>query len=56
MFVIMREEFRLVRGHINIHRAIGLASFASEAKIERVLHAFVAPAIFSQGIVVEHFP
>ena len=56
MFVIMREEFRLVRGHINIHRAIGLASFAREAKIKRVLHAFIAPAIFPQRIAVEHFP
>src|SRR5438874_1351587 len=56
MLVIMRKELGLVRRHIDVHRAIGLAPFAGETKIQRVLYAFIAPAIFPNQIAIEHFP
>src|SRR5215217_482422 len=56
MFVVMREELGLVRRHIHMHRAIGLATFAGEAKIKRLLHVFVAPPAFHKFLVIQHFP
>jgi hypothetical protein len=43
--VIVREELRLVGGHVHVHRAVALAPLAGEAEVERVFHGFAPPSI-----------
>ena len=41
--VVVGEELGLVRGDVDIDRAVAFASLARHAEIERVLHRFIAP-------------
>src|SRR5436190_23938559 len=52
-FVVMREELRLVRRHVDIHRTFALASLAGKTEIERVLHVLVLPSAVER-IALEH--
>src|ERR1043166_6629753 len=52
---IVRQKFGLIRGHIDIYRAIAFASFTGQAEIKRLFHTFVAPTI-CQEVAVEHLP
>src|SRR5207244_5458107 len=42
-FVVMRQEFGLVSGQVDIDRALALTALAGEAKVERLLYVFVLP-------------
>src|SRR4051812_1724179 len=46
-------EFGLIGGHVDIDRTIALASLAAEAKIERFLDGFAAPAILDR-VATQH--
>ena len=52
--VIVRQELRLVRGHVHLHRAIVLAAFARQAEVERFADRLVAPAALDH-IAADHF-
>src|SRR5262249_50397525 len=41
--VVMSNEHGFVRGHIHVHRALALTSFACKTEIERFLHRLVLP-------------
>src|SRR5579859_1415987 len=51
---MMSEEFCLVRRHVDVHRAFGLAGFAGEAEVERVFDVAALPAAV-QRIAAQHF-
>src|SRR5215831_12416529 len=51
----MGQEFGLVSGHVDVHRAIAFASLAGEAEVESLLDVLVAPALCDH-IAVQHFP
>ncbi len=47
--VVLGQELRFVGGHVHLHRALGLAGFATQAEVERfvdglALEAFVRAA------------
>ena len=44
-FIEVREELRLIGCHIDADRALALAGFTGEAKVERFLDLFVLPLI-----------
>jgi hypothetical protein len=50
----MREELSFVSGHVHRDRAIALAAFAREAKIQRLLHVLVAPPV-GDYVAAHHF-
>jgi hypothetical protein len=43
--VVVRKEFRLVRGNIDVRRALGFARFTREAQVERLLDVLLLPAV-----------
>ena len=43
----MREELGLVRGHVDVHRAVALAPLAREAKVQRLLANAGWPSILA---------
>ena len=43
VFIVVRQEFGLVRRHIDIDRTISLAAFAGQAEVERFLHFLALP-------------
>src|SRR5581483_5481833 len=46
--VVLGEELRFVPGHVHLHRALGLAGFAAEAKVERFVHGLALKALFTE--------
>src|SRR6476646_9229716 len=52
---VVRKKFGLVGRHIDVHRAIAFAAFASQAEVKRFFDVFVAPA-FSDDAAVQHLP
>src|SRR6185437_5469949 len=53
LLIVMRHEFRFVRRNVNIYRTLALASLATQAEIERFLHALVLPPGF-QFFALKH--
>jgi len=51
--VVVREELGLVRGHVHVDRAVGLAALAGEAQVEGVLHPLVLPPV-ADDLALEH--
>src|SRR5260370_2359522 len=45
VFIIVREKLRLVCRNIHICRALGLAGFARQTQIQRLLDVFIFPAV-----------
>src|SRR5207248_2621071 len=45
-FVIMREKFGLVGGHVHLHWAVVLAAFAGEAEVKGLADGLALPAFF----------
>ena len=43
--IVMSEELRLVRRHVDVDGAVALASLAGEAEIERLVHGVAPPAV-----------
>ena len=43
--VVVRQELRLVRGHVHVHRAVALAALAHQAQVQRVGDLGAAPAV-----------
>ena len=54
-FMVVRKKLGLVSGQVNAHRAIALAAFAGEAKIKRLFHGLVAPAV-PDHVALRHLP
>src|SRR5579872_6367636 len=52
-FIIMRKEFRFVRGHVDIGRAVAFAAFAGEAKIQAVFNGLAFPSLCDR-LALEH--
>src|SRR5208337_3839096 len=44
-YVVVRQEFGLIRRYVDVDRALRLAGFASEAQVEGFLYIFIPPAI-----------
>src|SRR5450759_377163 len=45
VFIIVSQEFRLVRGYIHVRRAFRLARFAGQAQVEGFLDVLVFPTV-----------
>src|SRR6185312_4252974 len=43
--IVVRQKFRLVRGHVDVHRTIALATLARQAQVERLAYRIAAPAV-----------
>ena len=54
-FIVVRKELGLVSGQVNAHGTIALAAFAGEAKIQRLFHGLVAPAV-PDHVALRHLP
>src|SRR5687768_13938481 len=54
LFEVVRKELRLVGGHVDADWTFGLARFAREAQIQRVLDFFTLPSV-SNGLSTKHF-
>ena len=52
--VVMREELRLERRHVDAHGAVVCAALAGEAQVERVVHLPGAPHV--EVAAVQHLP
>src|SRR6185437_8618180 len=52
--IMMRPEFRFVGRHVGIDRAIALAAFAAETKVERFFDGAALPQVFDWA-AVQHF-
>ena len=51
--VVVGKELGLIGGHVHVDRALALATLARKAKVERLLHAPVAPAV-AQRFALQH--
>ena len=51
--VVVREELGLVGGHVDVHRALGLASLARQAEVERLADRLALPALLHR-VALEH--
>ena len=49
-FVALGEELRFVGGHVHLHRALGFAGFATEAKVEGFVNGVALEAFVRGGI------
>src|SRR6266852_442236 len=54
-FIIVGKKLSLVGGNIHSHRAIALAAFAGEAKIERLLDLLASPTV-ADHLSLSHLP
>src|SRR5436305_11818766 len=45
-FIVMRQKLSLVCGHVDLHRAIVLATLAGKTQIERFTNSLISTAVF----------
>ena len=45
VLVVVRQELRLVRRHVDVHRAVALAALARQAQVERVVDLLALPSV-----------
>src|SRR5690606_13964506 len=55
LFVIMRQEFGLVRGHVGMGGAVAAATVARQTGIQRFFDLFTVPAVL-YNVALQHFP
>ena len=55
VFVVVSEEFGLVRSHVDGDRALGFAGLAGETGVERLLDLFVLPLV-GKDLTLHEFP